>query len=111
MDKIVEYRQILKAKRNIEQYILHNKYMCPRLNRIYVKTYNELVKNLEYIEKEVRKEIELVEDDFIKRIMINHYIDGLTWENIAYELGFTYTADNIRKTVKRYRQNCKKRKS
>lgn len=82
--------------------------MCPSLKRIYANALMALVKNLDKIEKEVHAEIDLIDDEFIKKIMINHYIDGLTWERIALELGFSYTSDNLRKMVRRYIRDHRK---
>ena len=82
--------------------------MCARLKCVYAKTLTDIIKNLDSIEKEVHAEIALIDDEFIKKLMVNHYIDGLTWERIALELGFSYNADTIRKMVRRYQREHRK---
>ena len=82
--------------------------MCARLKCVYAKTLTDIIKNLDAIEKEVHAEIALIDDEFIKKLMVNHYIDGLTWERIALELGFSYSAANVRQLVSRYRKEHRK---
>ena len=49
-------------------------------------------------------------DPLVRAIVINRYINGLTWTATAMKIGGNITADNCRKIVTRYliRKNRKK---
>lgn len=91
LNKIREYSQLLKVKRKIQTQIIHDKYMCFYLKSLYQNDLKSLIFRLDELEKEVKEELNKIEDEFILKIVKNHYIDGISWEKISKELKYAYS--------------------
>lgn len=77
-------------------------------NRKIRRIRNRLQKRLEEV-MELREEIEeftdTIDDSLIRQIITLRYINGLTWEQIAFSVGEGVTADSVRKKHDRFLKN------
>lgn len=78
-----------------------------RLENIRIKTrrlqiYKRENEHLKPLEKQVKKNIDDIENKFIQKIFYLRYIKLLSWENIAGAVGGNNSADTVRMIAKRY---------
>lgn len=63
---------------------------------------NALKSEIEETVNDVQVYINSIEDSHTRRIVSMRYIDGMTWRQIAYNIGGGNTEDAVRKTVDRF---------
>ena len=69
---------------------------------------NKLIKKKEELlslQEEMQNFIGEIEDNLIRQIIINRYINGYTWTKVANEISGNNTADGVRMLAKRYMEN------
>lgn len=65
-------------------------------------TLNALKNEVEETVNDVQEFINDIEDSHVRRIISMRYIDGMTWRQIACNIGGGNSEDAVRKTVERY---------
>lgn len=60
------------------------------------------VKELISLVDETNKYIDKIDDSLIRQIMMLRYVNGLTWEQVATDIGGNNSADSVRKAAERY---------
>jgi hypothetical protein len=63
---------------------------------------NGLKNEIEAVINDVQAFINGIEDSHVRRIVSMRYIDGMTWRQIACNIGGGNSEDAVRKTVERY---------
>ena len=72
-----------------------------RLRRLKIKQFRR-VEELTNLIEEMDSYLKNVGDSFIRQILILRYVNGLTWEQVAANIGGNNTADSVRKVAERY---------
>lgn len=65
-------------------------------------TLNALKNEVEETVNDVQEFINGIEDSHVRRVISMRYIDGMTWRQIACNIGGGNSEDAVRKTVERY---------
>ena len=72
-----------------------------KINRLQRKL-NRRVEELLDLVEETNEYIENIDDSLIRQILIFRYINGLTWEQVAANIGGNNTADSVRMIHNRF---------
>lgn len=72
-----------------------------RTRRLQKKLINRKERLLK-LQEEVNNFIDSIDDSLVRQAITLRYIDGMSWQRVAKEMGNNATADSIRMAVKRY---------